>query len=68
MTARAIHHALAGARYPARPADLAAHARNRGAAPHLVAALAALPDRPICGPNQVSAAIAGPHAKNHPGP
>lgn len=54
--------ALAGAVYPARPADLAALAVRNHAAPRLAEALAALPDHPIVGPNQVRVTILGPDA------
>lgn len=68
LTVREVHQALRGAVYPARPRDLAERARGNAARPVLVAALLALPDQPVCGPNQVCAALLGPHVKDHSGP
>ncbi|MGA4545320.1 DUF2795 domain-containing protein [Uniformispora flossi] len=62
LTAADLHDALIGAVYPARPAELAALAVRNHAAPRLAEALAALPDRPIVGPNQLRVTILGPDA------
>lgn len=58
-----LHIALAGISYPARPSELADYARQRNADEQLVARLAALPDMPIVGPNQVCMAVFGRHAQ-----
>ncbi|MGW0662911.1 DUF2795 domain-containing protein [Streptodolium elevatio] len=64
----ALRHALHGAMYPARPSQLAAHARARHASEAVVRALAALPDRPIVGPDQVCMTLIGRFAQNECGP
>lgn len=54
-----VHGALAGAVYPARPADLAALAFRNHADVRIVRAIAQLPDRPVVGPNQVCGTLLG---------
>lgn len=60
--------ALHGAVYPARPRQLAVHARAKRAPEAVVQALAALPDHPIVGPNQVCMILFGRYAQTEAGP
>ncbi|MEU8137899.1 DUF2795 domain-containing protein [Streptodolium elevatio] len=63
-----LRRVLHGAAFPARPAQLAAHAQARRAGDAVVRALAALPDHPIVGPNQVCAALGHHHGPVQTGP
>ncbi|OPC78350.1 hypothetical protein B4N89_40025 [Embleya scabrispora] len=63
----ALHCAMFGVRFPARPAALSAAATINGAAVWVARALAALPERAYEGPNQVCMALCGRHAGLDPG-
>ncbi|MFF7245585.1 DUF2795 domain-containing protein [Embleya sp. NPDC008237] len=67
MEPEALQCALFGVRFPARPEALSAAATNNGAAVWVTRALAALPERPYEGPNQVCMALCGRHAGMDPG-
>ncbi|MFI6985513.1 DUF2795 domain-containing protein [Embleya sp. NPDC050154] len=58
----ALQCALFGVRFPARPEALTAAATVNGAEVRVTRALAALPERPYEGPNQVCMALCGRQA------
>ncbi|MGC0417125.1 DUF2795 domain-containing protein [Embleya sp. AB8] len=67
MEPEALQCALFGVRFPARPEALVAAATVNGAAVWVTRALAALPERPYEGPNQVCMALCGRHGGIDPG-
>ncbi|MDI2125383.1 DUF2795 domain-containing protein [Yinghuangia seranimata] len=68
LTAETLFCALAGAAYPAWPADLTALARRNGAGLTVIQVLETLPDAPVLGPNQVCVALLHRHGHTQRNP
>ncbi|MDI2130704.1 DUF2795 domain-containing protein [Yinghuangia seranimata] len=68
LTPELLFRALAGAGYPAWPAELAECARRNHACGSVVRALETLPAAPLVGPDQVRMVLLHRHGHTQPNP